>query len=665
MIVARLRRHAVGLGFVLAAFGVAFAVLRHAFANPTLPPGVDTEYHTMYLRFMAEELLPSGALRGWFPYTYNGFTGFLLYPPGFYLFGAALARLFHLSAESALELAGTFCYALYPISCYAFLRLVGYGRSTAWFGGASAFLVHTDFGLGLDGFVRQGALANIFGVPSLVLYLGVLLATCRRVADGMPSGRAAVAAGALLALVVVSHIHSGLIAGSATVLAFASLVSLSPRRRMILLPALKRFVLLGGVALCLSAFFVVPFLLEISEKGPAAGWGTPDPRALARDLVAGRSVAPSAVVLVALVGVGRSVSRVVQRSVAHLTLLLLTVLVTLLTLGWFPAGGPLFPVVYPLVWRALVYLAVLIPLFAAIAVAPILEGTVGPLRERPPVGRRHARLAQRVARFAPLLALLVYASVHVSWDERSMAEAFAARTSDEMHALARELARQVPDGSRFAVEGGGASLRHASYLHYYPFLTLSILSGRSTLQGDSIEQSPSGDHSPLVEHAENAATPEGRNALAKLGVTHVVTTTPEGAAVLGAARGHYTKVATFEHSAIFRLESSSGATASPGTEARVLAVDSRSFHLRVRSRSENATVLVPVAHSQRWHLHVDGRPAPLHEGEHGLLSFTVSGAGDHDVRIEYSNPWSDSVALCISGLGLAVTLLGLTFGRAA
>jgi len=227
----------------------------------TTPTGGDIPAHNYLASHLAERLLPQGRLLGWAPGWWSGFPMFQFYffPP--YLLMALLSWLPGLSLNVAFKLVCALSIAATPLAAWSLGRGLGYRFPLP---AILALLMipflmvrsHTIWGLNIYSLL-SGEIANAFAFPLLLLYLGAAYRAARR-------GRGLARPAILLALTVLTHLTTGLVAAAWTILLPFLAGSRSLGRRLVQVASWC------AVALFLVAFWLLPLatrLLYTTEFG--------------------------------------------------------------------------------------------------------------------------------------------------------------------------------------------------------------------------------------------------------------------------------------------------------------------------------------------------------------------------------------------------------------
>jgi hypothetical protein len=316
------RRHWAAL--LLFAYGFAFAVA--AFGRGV--PGFDDHPGQLFrLWHGLERAFPEGSWTAdWNPDWWGGYPELQFYPPGFVILGALirLVALGHLSVETTYQVLCGFTLLLPAAGTYA---LMAGTLENPWLALPPAFLALT-----LSAELRGGVEESLrWGMVTSRLALGGLPFLALALRPWVERGRRAVWAPVVAAAVLLCHPAAGpavaVILGVATLLAYAR----RPGR-----PTVAAALVVTGLALALTAFWTVPFLVRRFWVIPLA-WGAFTPSELL-DAFRGHPVLLGSLALVPLAWVAVFLRRrPFDALLATIPVVLLVVLVvdaTLFTLGW-------------------------------------------------------------------------------------------------------------------------------------------------------------------------------------------------------------------------------------------------------------------------------------------------------------------------------------------
>ena len=211
----------------------------------TTPAGGDMAAHVWGPAYLRDHLLPLGRLSGWAPDWYAGFPAFHFYMvlPSLVI---ALAS-FVIPYGVAFKLVAIAGLVSLPLAAATFVRLAGFRFPTPTIAALFTlpFLFDTTFSIygGNVASTLAGEFAYSISLSLMLVYLGVLL-------RGLRTGRHRVLAGALLALVGLTHLIPAIFAVVATGVALA----MQPGRR-----GMRWVAVTGALAAALAAFWLLPF----------------------------------------------------------------------------------------------------------------------------------------------------------------------------------------------------------------------------------------------------------------------------------------------------------------------------------------------------------------------------------------------------------------------
>ncbi len=213
--------------------------------SATTPAGGDMAAHVWGPAYLRDHLLPLGRLSGWAPDWYAGFPAYHFYMvlPSLVI---ALAS-FVIPYGVAFKLTAVAGLVSLPLAAATFVRLAGlrFPAPTIAALFTLPFLFDTSFSIygGNAASTLAGEFAYSISLSLMLVYLGVLL-------RGLRTGRHRVLAGALLALVGLTHLIPAIFAVAATGVALA----MQPGRR-----GMRWVTVTGALAAALAAFWLLPF----------------------------------------------------------------------------------------------------------------------------------------------------------------------------------------------------------------------------------------------------------------------------------------------------------------------------------------------------------------------------------------------------------------------
>ncbi|MDE0653886.1 MAG: hypothetical protein OXI26_09555 [bacterium] len=213
--------------------------------SATTPAGGDMAAHVWGPAYLRDHLLPLGRLSGWSPDWYAGFPAF-----HFYMVLPSLAialASFVIPYGVAFKLVAIAGLVSLPLAAATFVRLAGlrFPAPTIAALFTLPFLFDTTFSIygGNAASTLAGEFAYSISLSLMLVYLGVLL-------RGLRTGRHRVLAGALLALVGLTHLIPAIFAVAATGVA----LMMQPGRRRV-----RWVTVTGALAAALAAFWLLPF----------------------------------------------------------------------------------------------------------------------------------------------------------------------------------------------------------------------------------------------------------------------------------------------------------------------------------------------------------------------------------------------------------------------
>ena len=589
--------------------------------------------HLVRADFGIAQLVAHGRLDGWFPRFVLGHQEFLFNGQGLTWLLALIRGITFGSVSNvgALKAVIVVFFVVQPAVVCFLARSFGLGRRASGLAAVLSLLVSTPYGVGLQGLFETGLVPHQVGAVLFCLALG---AAVRTAVDGRR--RWVVLLACSLAALAVTHLISLLILGVMLVLTVGGLVA----TRQLTRAGLCRLGVAGGAGAGLCGFWLVPFLAHRDLQGVVTTWGPPPLLRRLGAIASGDVLFPAGLGVVVLAAWAYQLIRLRRRPAPA----------TALWVGLPPA--------YLLLAHAL----------------PHLVGTNGAT----------VQLANRGLGYAGLLAILALAALVADgcrrWGGRGYAVALlvtavaalvwapgresAGQFSDPvaaMPAAARELARLVPDGARFAVQRDfPAEVGRTGVVH--PETWLAHASGRNSLNGFNLESSSTPRAATIMNRTEETSASRLALRLARYGVTHVVATSDDFARHL-ARSSRFRPVWNSAPLSILAVEAEPGApppasqvTAAGSLSARLTRVGAE--HLAFELDAPRATPLtVALAWSPKWHGRLNGAPVSLGQENDGLVTLPVP-AGRSVLRLDYRGDSWDR-------LGIASTLVTAAAGAVA
>jgi hypothetical protein len=590
--------------------------------------------HLVRADFGIAHLVAQGRLDGWFPRFVLGHQEFLFNGPGLTWLMALVRAVTYgaLSNAGALKIVGGAAFVALPAAVGFLARSLGLGRSAAGLAAVLSVLVSSPYGVGLRGLFETGLVPHQVGAVFFCLALGAAVRT-----TGDNRRRWIVLLAAALAALAVTHVISLLILAVILGLTLGVQAGLRrlPRSGLVRLAA----GCVAGAGLC--SFWLLPFLAHRSLQGVVTTWGPPPLLRRLGAIASGDILLPAGVAIAVVVGWAYQVVRPGRDRAV---------------LVW---AAP--PVLYLLVAHALPHLVGTNG--ATLQLANRGLGYVGLLLILPVAallaegGRRLGRRGR--AGFLAALAVAVVAAA----PGRDSAGQFPT-PAPALRAAARELARVVPAGARFATERDfPAEVNRTGVIH--PETWLAQASGRNSLNGFNVESSSTPRAGLLMNRLEGVSAARIALRLSPLGVTHVVATSDEFARRL--TRSHrFVAVWASPPLTILALQPApdqpppaSLVTAEGPMSARLTGADAEHLTFDLDAPAPvNATLA--IAWSPKWHARLDAAPVRLRPTGDGLIRVAVP-AGRSDLRLDYRGDAWDRLGV-ISTL-FTVAAGGVAFAR--
>jgi hypothetical protein len=586
--------------------------------------------HLVRADFGIAHLVAHGRLDGWFPRFVLGHQEFLFNGQGLTWLLALIRGITFgsLSNVGALKAVIVVSYVAQPAAVCFLARSFGLGRRASGLAAVLSLLVSTPYGVGLQGLFETGLVPHQVGAVFFCLALG---AAVRTTLDDRRRWVALLACS--LAALAVTHLISLLILGVMLVLTVGGLAA----TRRLTRTAGSRLAVGGAAGAGLCGFWLVPFLAHRDLQGIVTTWGPPPLLRRLGAIASGDVLFPTGLSVVVVAGWAYQLIRLRRRRAPD-------------TVVWVA-----LPAAYLLVAHAL----------------PHLVGTNGAT----------VQLANRGLGYAGLLAVLAVAALVADgcrrWDGRGYAVALIATTvaalvwapgrqsagqfADPvaaMPAAARELARLVPEGARFAAQRDfPAEVGRTGVLH--PETWLAHASGRNSLNGFNLESSSTPRAATVMNRTDQTSASRLALRLARYGVTHVVATSDHFVR-------HLTRSARFRPVwnsspvSILALEPEPGSpppasqvTAAGPLSARLIRVGAEHLSFEVDA-SGGSPLTVALAWSPKWHGRLNGTPVRLGRENDGLVSLPVP-AGRSVLLLDYRSDGWDR-------LGIASTLVTAAAG---
>jgi hypothetical protein len=617
---------------LLVGVGLALWLCAPAFgARP--PAGEDVMAHLVRADFAIPHLVAHGRLDGWFPRFVLGHQEFLFNGPGLTWLMSLVrgATLGALSNPGALKVVAIAAVAAISPAAWFLARSYGFSRAAAGLAAVLALAVDNPFGLGLRGTFETGLVPHQVGAVLFCLALGAAL----RLLDEPRKLWVAVAAAAMAGL-VITHLISAFILAVVVTLTLAILIpGLS-------VTAMSRLAAAGLAAAGLAAFWLVPFAAHWELHGIVTSWGVPPLGRRLGEILKGEILFGPGMVPLLLAGwLFALLSR--RPALVALTVVPLACVV-LGHLAFALLGSDL--VTIQLANRGLGYAGLL----AVLPSAALLE-TAG----------------RRLGRAGPLVALAVCTALVLGPPgPRRNAARPVDRPTPQLAAAAAALTRLVPEGARFATQRDfPTEIARTGVIH--PEIWLARVSGRHSLNGFNLESvsTPAAAFEP--DQLDDRPAGESADSLARLGVTHVVTTTDALADRLSGS-GRFGVVWRTPPLAVLALAPTPeapipGSLVHAGAPVDAHLVRDAPEHLVLELHSPRpVTATVAVAWSPKWHGRLGGRAVPVGRTEDGLVRVRLP-AGPSRLSLDYRADGWDRLGVLLTLLTLAVGSVVLRFDR--
>lgn len=249
----------VAYGVLAVTIGIMISVVASSITAGGYLSAWDAGGHLLKAQYFAHHILPTGHLTGWFPNWHGGFDLFQFYPPLLYYVLGGLTYLFKPEVALRLTMAALWI-GLVPVTYY-FLRSFRLKRIIAALGTSFLLALNASFGIGLGALYGVGLLPNGLGFILAIWTLGRLKRDLSR-PDRSP--RQLLLTGLAFGLLILSHTFSAywFVAASLILLATETI------GRSEISWIIRRYGVMLGVGLLISAYWWVPLFLGIDQMGP-------------------------------------------------------------------------------------------------------------------------------------------------------------------------------------------------------------------------------------------------------------------------------------------------------------------------------------------------------------------------------------------------------------
>ncbi len=253
------------LFFVLLMTGIA---LCHRALEPGMLMGLDSAGHYLKAKFLIEELIPRGKIDGWFPYWHLGFQLFQFYPPGFYIFTAAIhyCSFGFISPLYSFKTAAVLAFALIAATVFYMMKMFGYSREASFVSGLLVLFAGNWYGGGVVGTFKTGLVPNSFGLMLVPLALGLFYKALSEKKE-----KNTLLAGLSLGFIVLSHAFSAILA---IVLSVLLLISFFIKQKEFRKNSIL-FLEVMATGAMVSLWWWAPAIAKFSEHGILGQWATP------------------------------------------------------------------------------------------------------------------------------------------------------------------------------------------------------------------------------------------------------------------------------------------------------------------------------------------------------------------------------------------------------
>jgi hypothetical protein len=593
--------------------------------------------HLVRADFGIPAIVGEGRLDGWFPRFALGHQEFLFNGPGLtWLMAVVRAATFGaVSNTGALKVVGVASFVALPAAVAFLARSFGLDRRASGLAAVLSVVVSSPFGVGLKGLYETGLVPHQVGAVFFCLALG---AAVRTVDDDRR--RWLVLLAVSLAAIAVTHLISLLVLGIILALVVAVLVATGRLRR----PAVLRLAAGGAAAAGLCGFWLVPFLVHRDLQGIVTTWSAPPLLERLGSILSGKVLLPAGLAVVVVAGWAYQL-RCTRRRPAALVWVATPPVYLLLAHGLPHIVGK-NEATLQLANRGLGYVGLL----AIFPVAVLLADGC----------RRWGRRG-----YGAVLVMTAVASVACA-PGRETAGQFP-EPVPALPAAARQLARLVPDGARFATERDfPAEAVRTGVIH--PETWLARASGRNSLNGFNLESSSTPRAALLMNRLEGLSATRIALRLSRFGVTHVVATSDEFARRLTRSP-RFLPVWSAPPLTILALGAASDRpppasqiTAEGPLSARLTMAEPEHLAFEIDT-PQRLDVTVALAWSPKWHGRLNGAALRLGRTGDGLVTLAVP-PGRSGLRLDYRGDAWDRLGVSSTLLTVAVAgFAGIRTGR--
>jgi hypothetical protein len=669
-----------------------------------IPAGEDTAAHVVRSEYALSHIFSNFQLDGWQTSFGLGYQEFFFAGPGF-SFVVAVVKVLSLgtlTTAGAFKVTIVLSYLALPLAVAFLAWAFGLGTRAAGIAAPLTWVVSSGFGgAGLKGVFEGGLVPNQLASTFFCLALGGVVLLVRA-----PSPRRVVFTAAAIAATFLTHPIAayvlaffivcvvGLSAaewarGHWTTLrttvpdlmdqldegaaasdddAAASPDDEATKRLLAALLARPResvlgLLLAGALAVGLGAFLLVPILAHPELKGENSDWGDLPLVGYLQMMWRGEYVLRPFVLLLVLAGFAYMLWRAWRGQRLALTLVL-TPFAYLLIGRLFINLTPDNIVAIQMTNRGIAYVALLalLPLAALIA-APFRPVTA--LLTLLGFPGRNGDAVRIANAFLPVL----FAMLVVVAPPRLGREAVVSVTpTPTFSALADALARNVPEGQRFATQREPAKERAIAGMPH-PDLWLAAVTNRDTLNIFNLTSSVV--FGPVYE-GENLATrtPEAEaDILSRLGVSHLVLIDTD--VVPGyLTSNRYRPVWQSGKMAILEVVPGAGqpAPAALITSSSLRPLEATTTRdgperIRITTRTDqHGTASVAVAWSPKWRVAVDGETVPTARTTDNLLQVPLE-PGEHTITLDFGPDRADLIGRVVTVLSIAAAIAILVLDR--
>jgi hypothetical protein len=586
----------------------------------------DAEVHAMRVVFTMDAMRHL-RVDGWFPYWYNGFQLYQFYAPMMFFLCSTLYMLFlgKVQLATVFKLFLLLAYIGQAVFIYACMRLFKYRVFTSLTAAAFSLSAHYFIGLGVNGLLSQ-----VIESAAAVLIPLVIGLSYRALREG---GMYTPLAGVMLGVVMLSHVLQGFFSFIAVATLFVVEFACERKRAVV-----YRFIAVFSVGFLLSVLWTIPTLYRVNEKGLDGGSGDVEFVKTLTPVLSGSLVGDKAMVYLGLAGILASAFVVMfrrdSRPLYFLSLLLVAIILAFRYIN--PQQLDLNPHLVKVLAmatgifynRGIMFIALLLPIFAGIAVDTLLS-----LSER--LAGRHRPMAYRV-----IAGVLIYLFVaYTVPDPMKFHQPLEADKPGFIYVrdFADYLRANTPEASLIGVE----------ITKDYDFDSLNLqkhinlFSKRPVFVGFFTEGTLSYMGRPeVLKNLGSGSAADAAGRLHRYGIDYLVMTKPETIEKLNGT-DYFTLAYSNGNISLWKVNP-------PNSGVRTVnkSIDFNRYAFTVESDG-NGTFVIPVSYKNKWFITVNDVGVPFQKTEDNLIEIHVP-EGISTVSMVYTMDTVDILSYSIS-----------------